>query len=69
MSSLGNLTLHNLRIALQCFETWEAMLHYYLLARDSWMAASMHEVSQMYQRAARAFLRAERLASLLHSVN
>ena len=62
VSSLSNLMFHN-RIAFQRFETWAAMSHYYLRARDSWMAASMHEASQMYQRAARAFLRAEWHAS------
>ena len=46
ISSFGNLTLHKLLIVFQRFDTWAAMLHYYLYTRDSWMVASMHEASQ-----------------------
>ena len=63
VSSFGNLALHNLRLVFQRFETWAAMSHYYLCAKDSLMVASMHEASRMYQRATRTFRRAERHAS------
>ena len=63
VSSLGNLALHDLRIAFQRFETPAAMSHYYFRAKDSWMVASMREASHMYQRAARTFLYIERHTS------
>ena len=63
ISSLGNLALHNLQIAFQHFETWAVRSPYYLCTRDPWMAASMQEASQIYQRAVHAFLHAEQHAS------
>ena len=45
ISSLGNLTLHNLQMVFRRFETWVAMFHYYFCARDSWMVASIYEAS------------------------
>ena len=58
ISSLGNSILHNLRSLFQRFEMWAAMSHCYLHTRDSWMTASVHEASQMYQRMACALIRA-----------
>ena len=63
VSSLGNLALHNLRIAFQRFDTQATMSHYYLRATNSWMVASMRNMSEMYQKAIRAFHRTYQHAS------